>query len=593
MELFIVHRNISNPSTSKIPWDHLEKIDIAKGLYLSYRKDLVEGEDYGNWFFLWYGEFDAKPDLSLLADRLDSDRAAETWGGRGVCIAINKIKAELKIINDSYGSFPIFFSKSPIDSDVIASNSIKAFNQIKIDWTSFYQFLSFGYIIGEFSIFNNVSRLMANSMLAVSGNSNEINIKVNRLENFWLMGGEVTEDKVDSIIDILRFEAGKIDRSLLMMSGGWDSRLLLSAMKDVSPVLYTHGNLASREIAIVRDIANLLRLELIEHDFSCDNFDDSLFQGYLEKNESMMFSHWAEAGRLASTRSLVMTAGTFGEVLGGHYGTLNSLPPKKKYLSLAAHMLGLGGFVDRYLHLEDIEQVYELLKVSNYNVFWMVRDEISERLKTLQLMEDSNDRLNSVLTSYREQGTDNAQAIYERFYTEHRGGQYINLQMKNAAVAGRFRNAFTNRDLIAVVSSIKFEDRAHNKLNKKVVRKICPELLKFPLAATLANAGRPLLVQEISRATRKFIEKNNLGMTLYSKMSVYGGRKFGWNDFEAIVSPELANGMLANFQSDLWDRDAIVGASNSKDSGMKYPLFDMLSKALTLDFSITPQRPIE
>lgn len=583
MELFIVHKNILNPSTSNIAWEQFEKISINDEISLSYRKEFVQAHKQNSWFFLWYGEFGAEPDFNLLADRLESDRAEDTWGGRGVCIAINQQRNEFKIINDSYGSFPVFFSRSFENENVIASSSVSAFDKKETDWTSFYQFLSLGYIVGEYSIFSNVARLMANSMLSIIGPDGNIQTVVHRLKNFWDMGGAVTEAKVDSLIDILRFESGKMNPVMLMMSGGWDSRLLLAAMQKLNPVLYTHGNLASREIAIVRDLAAVLRLELIEHDFSSDHFDECLFQGYLEQNESLMFSHWASAGRLASSRGLVMTAGTFGEVLGGHYGTLNTLPSKKKYLSLSAHMLGVGGTVDRYLNLQDSQQVYEILKISNYDVFWMLKEETSKRLKQLRLIEESNDRLQLVMASYRNQGTDNAQTIYERFYTEHRGGQYINLQLKNAAVGGGFRNAFTNQDLISIVSSIKFEDRAHNKINKKIVRKMCPELLKFPLAATLANAGKPLLVQEFSRAARKVVERRGAARSVYNATCRYPNKEFGWNDFSGVVDERFVERANLFLTSDFWKHAAVERILNNGKSENMYPFFDMLSKAMTLD----------
>lgn len=590
MESFLVHKEIPEPNASAIWWDKYEKIKVGSDLFVSFRCEKMTRCFHGDWIFLWYGEYGCEPDFSDYVGLLDSKEDALLWGGRGVCVAINQKASVLKILNDCYGAFSVFFSKNTERHWLIASDSISLFDDFEIDWTAFYQFLSFGYIIGHYSIFRDVSRLMANSMLRIENHSTSVECESMPLKNFWQIQGGATREKIDSLVDILKYEAGGIERPLLMMSGGWDSRLLLAAIKNFDPLLYTHGNLASREASIVRDISRCLDLDLFEHDFSNDSFDRTLFQDYLDRNESMMFSHWAAAGRLAMERSLVLTAGTFGEVLGGHYGTLNSLPAKKKYLSLFAHMVGGGEVVDRFLNLQEIEQVSEILEISNYNVFWMLREDISDQLRKQRLLEESNDRLHSVLYSYRDQGTDDAQAIYERFYTEHRGGQYINLQLKNSARNGQFRNAFTNRDLVSVVSSINFAARAHNKLNKKIVKKLCPTLLQFPLAATLANAGRPLLVQEVSRAARKVIEKGGRAKDVYNALCRYPDKQFGWNDFSRVVGKEFIGEANRFLTDNCWNQSAVAGVLQKQLSGASYPYFDMLSKAITLNYWIIGER---
>jgi hypothetical protein len=586
MESFLVHKDIPEANASVIGQDYYEKIEVGSGLFVSFRRERMTRRAHGDWTFLWYGEYGCEPEFSDYVGLLENNKDTWLWGGRGICLAINHSTRILKILNDCYGAFSVFFSKNTERNWLIASDSISLFDDFEIDWTAFYQFLSFGYIIGHYSIFRDVSRLMANSMLRIQSHCTSVECESMPLKNFWQIEGGATQDKVDSLVDILKYEAIGIERPLLMMSGGWDSRLLLAATKNVDPLLYTHGNLESREAAIVRDISRCLDLDLFEHDFSNDSFDRVLFQDYLNRNESMMFSHWSVAGRLAMERSLVLTAGTFGEVLGGHYGTLNSLPAKKKYLSLFAHMVGGGEVIDRFLHLQEIDQVSEILEISNYNVFWMLREEISDQLRKQHLLEDSNERLHSVLYSYRDQGTGDAQAIYERFYTEHRGGQYINLQLKNSARNGQFRNAFTNRDLVSVLSSINFADRAHNKLNKRIVKKLCPKLLQFPLAATLANAGRPLLVQEISRAARKVIEKGGRAKGVYNVLCRYPNKQFGWNDFSGVVGQEFIGEASQFLTDDCWNKSAIAGVLKKQQSGAFYPYFDMLSKAITLNYWI-------
>jgi hypothetical protein len=537
----------------------------------------------GEWAFIWYGEANTEPDLKRVEDLLASGHLTELWGFRGVLVAINKVDGCIYVFNDGYGSFPVYLNSSPKAGEPIISDSIRSFHGHSIDWASFYQFLSFGYIFGGHSLFHGISRLEANHGLKLEYGEGIPLISRFPLNNFWNISANTS---IDDLIDILRVEAEGFGDTQIMMSGGWDSRLLLSILQHKKPLLYTHGDLQSREIAIVRDIASSCGLPLIEHGFEPKDFGAELFSGYLEKNESAMFAHWHPAGLHAAQNDLVVTAGTFGEVLGGHYGTLNTLPGKKKYASLFMHMIGAGALLDDIMHLHDQQTILKYLRMSNYRVFWFVESQLAEDLCSKDLIERSNLRLGALFQSYEEQGMEDAQAMFERFYTEHRGGQYINRQLTNAAQRNGFRNVFTNRELLAAGPSIAFSKRAHNKINKAIIKKLNPKLLDFPMAATLANASRPLLVQESSRAARKFIQSYPAFTTLYGKISRYGDRRFGWNDFQEVVNDDFLGNVFPFLSDNLWDHKKIKKFNSSDKSSNKYPIFDMISKGVTLDYLI-------
>lgn len=473
------------------------------------------------------------------------------------------------------------------EGEPLASDSLHAFSGHDVDWVSFYQFLSFGYVYAPHSLFEGIARLSANTGLKIIFYDEEPNVSKFALKNFWnpSVGGRQTN--IDDLIDIFREEAKGFGSTQLMMSGGWDSRLLLAVLAEKEPLLYTHGDLRSREIAIVRDIALTCGLPLVEKDFSKEHLSKDIFEGYLRDVESAMFTHWNEAGVYAEQNQLAMTAGTFGEVLGGHYGTLNTLPGKKKYASLLMHMIGAGSMLDNAFHLHDQGTVLNYLKMSNYSAFWFLNARLMPNLCSKNLVEQSNERLSALFKTYEDQGMTDAQSMFERFYTEHRGGQYINRQLTNAAKINNFRNIFTNRNLLEASSSLPFSSRAHNKINKEIIKKINPKLLNFPMAATLANARRPLLIQEGSRGLRKLIERNSSLGSVYRKLSRYGDRSFGWNDFGEIVDKEWFEKLTPLLSEKLWNRGKLIEALQSNKKSNTYPLFDMISKAITLDYLIT------
>ncbi|ROQ42900.1 hypothetical protein EDB94_3116 [Marinobacter sp. 3-2] len=564
----------------------LGHIEICSDWHLSFETEKVTQLDFGEWIFLWYGEFNTLPNFERVANLLRSGDFSELWGLRGVLIAVSQADRKLYIFNDCYGSFPIFLNDGVQIGEPLASDTQRRFADHDVDWVSFYQFLSFGYIFSPYSLFKGVRRLGANNGVQISFRGEKPEVRTFPLKNFWAPDVASRTATIDEFIDILRDEAKSFESTQLMMSGGWDSRLLLAALGREKLNLYTHGNLASREIAIVRDIAAECHLPLIERNFSQSDFNVCQFELFLDKNESAMFTHWNNAGVVANNHRSIMTAGTFGEVLGGHYGTLNTLPGKRKYLSLLMHMLGVGPMLDRALNLHDRHTVLGYLRASGYKVFWFIQDFLAEELESRNLVDKSNDRLDRLFQSYEEEGMESAQGMFERFYTEHRGGQYINRQLTNSARNHGYRNVFTNRDLVAAASSLPFSQRAHNKINREIIKKLSPELLHFPLAATLADAGRPLLIQEASRAARKLVESKPLCGSIYRKVSRYGNRSFGWNDFRGVVDDGWVRTLSPLLTDEIWNIDKIAEAARPEGASNMYPLFDMISKAITLDYQL-------
>ncbi len=584
MAVFSIHE-ITRTATSEVAGGPVSS-DLLVGLPwdVCFDDTVATFRDLGRWTFIWYGEANTEPDFKRVADLITSGHLSELWGFRGVLIAISQLDGCIYIFNDGYGSFPVYVNSSPRAGEPIVSDSIRCFSGRNVDWASFYQFLSLGYIFGAYSLLDGVSRLEANQGLRLAYGDDKLIISRFPLKNFWNGSGSAN---TDDLIDIFRAEAKEFGETQIMMSGGWDSRLVLSLLEYKKPLLFTHGDLQSREIAIVRDIASTCDLPLKERGFDQTDFGTERFSSYLRKNESAMFTHWHPAGLNAAQSDLLMTAGTFGEVLGGHYGILNTLRGKKKYASLLMHTIGAGSLFDSVFNLHDKDKVINYLKMSNYKVFWFLQRQAVDNLLSKNLVEESNNRLVSLFQNYEEQGMIDAQAMFERFYTEHRGGQYINRQLTNSVHEYRFRNIFTNRDLLQAISSIPFHRRAHNKVNKEIIKKLRPKLLDFPMAATLANARRPLLIQEGSRALRKLVEQSDSIDLMYRKFSRYGDHSFGWNNFDNIVNKDWVESLFPLLSNTIWNHEILLKAVSYDKQSFKYPVFDMISKAITIDYVVS------
>jgi asparagine synthetase B (glutamine-hydrolysing) len=138
---------------------------------------------------------------------------------------------------------------------------------------------------------------------------------------------------------------------------------------------------------------------------------------------------------------------------------------------------------------------------------------------------------------------------------------------------------YADRELLAFVTRIPLSLKIHNSLNRAMLARRAPELLRYPMAATLVPAGMPIAIQELSRIVRKL--KEEMQWQLHARTS---GRvpapRLAWANFEFLRSGDSLRAVLDDLQTDLWDRSAINRSIRSVTagewSGSVHPLSDQL-----------------
>src|SRR5690606_31186720 len=113
-------------------------------------------------------------------------------------------------------------------------------------------------------------------------------------------------------------------RGAVMMSGGWDSRTLLAAVRVsclANTIGYTHGDLDSRELDLAERVTARAGVAWHGEPIDARVFEPAALHSQFQRTESVMFPHWAHSGRvLAQSGNSFVASGVYGEVLGGHYG---------------------------------------------------------------------------------------------------------------------------------------------------------------------------------------------------------------------------------------------------------------------------------
>src|SRR5690606_12762088 len=137
-------------------------------------------------------------------------------------------------------------------------------------------------------------------------------------------------------------------------------------------------------------------------------------------------------------------------------------------------------------------------------------------------------------------------------------------------------NPFTNPEILERVSVIPLTEKIHNDLNRRLLKRIAPELLTLPMAATLLPARYPIFAQEMSRVARKGIE-----MLTAKAARISGGRvassKLSWVDFEFLRSDNSLHELVDSLRLGIWDKPRMHAVLAHGPVNI-HSTFDMLAK---------------
>ena len=244
-----------------------------------------------------------------------------------------------------------------------------------------------------------------------------------------------------------------------------------------------------------------------------------------------------------------VSAGVYGEVLGGHYGPSMVLGGTRKMAAVAAGLLGRS--------------------VGSPNGHHAARDFLFTRraAKPWYLapaawggMADPaasvNADIEAALRRLERRGVATGDELVEAFVTEQRGTQYINAQILSCRAEVDIAMPYTDRELLALSTRIPVKTKIHNTLNRAMLGRHVPALLRFRCAATLVPARAPVVAQELSRLVRRQMDDYRWRLYFATRGRV-GPPRFGWGNFEFLRTGRVLNAIAEDLRAELWDRRAI------------------------------------
>lgn len=541
------------------------------------------------------GEYDIYQTLANSPQELFNSNTSyikPTEKSKGNLCVLDKDRGVISLATDSLGSFPLYYFISK-DAFIFSSRikPIAHFIDAEHDNAGIMEFLFHGNNINNRTYFKGIYRCRAGEILTL--NINDLDLKIENYSKLWAQqpNTETRDDLIDHASLLLKNSFDSDRRTMLMMSAGWDSRTLLAAGvasgKAENFKAYAHGDISCREIEIVNRICEDSGTELFKQALSSEMYSPERLQDNLNLAENVVFPHWHLAGERAKDLNIQqITAGIFGEAFGGHYGPPCILQGSKKMLSVGKYLLDLHRFNSNKSQKGDaIKEAAALLKMPSVNKLWFISDEYWDTYID-EILQQYNQDVDDILLHYQQRGIETIENYIEAYTTEQRGSQYIAAQLLSCRHHTDICLPFADRNYIEFATRLPFETKVHNKLNQSVIKSIAPELLNYPMAATLLSANHSIISQEASRAVRKALDASRWKLHKLSKGRIKEPR-MGWPNFKFLAEDDSIMDVIDSLKQPYWDKNKMKSWINNIEHADYHPLSDMLMKILTVDYCLT------
>lgn len=468
------------------------------------------------------------------------------------------------------GSFPLYYFQMPggVMFSSLLRPLVEAMAALSIagepDMVGVVQWLRRGcYFFGNRTFYSGVKKLLPGQVLRFGTDTGELMVR--ETSDVFAGGYEHRARTLngaadmcwETLIEATGRSLAEHPRNALMMSAGWDSRVLFAAQRAAfgreKVLCYSHGDLASRELDLVRRICAQtgvrFRLESTEGAYDPTDFDATF-----ARVESLVFPHWQRAGRVLSGMGVRdIHAGVYGAIIGGEQGP-DSLEAgyRKIPASLKARVVGtLGNSHRRGLQVDTLRRAFFVHELSRP---WYLLQSAWEAMPPAH--GSINADIESDLQRLVGRGIENQDQLLEAVLVETIQAQYEIDQVLSCRASTDVSIPYGDHRLLRLASRIPWVLKYHRTLMRRMLRRYAPDLLSFPMSATLVPARAPFAAQQMSRLVRRFLEQNRWRLH-HASSGVIPYPRYGWWWFEFLKDGSLMHALVEDLRCDFWDRPAI------------------------------------
>lgn len=507
--------------------------------------------------------------------RIDSSRLTLLTGCRGNVAALDLKSGSCFLAVEPLGAYPLYYSR--VAGGLMFSSLLRPLARalsyvapLELDQIAIIELLQADYMLAGRSHFRGIRRLMPGQTVKYDQDSESL--VLSEASDLWSAseGGagartaELCWERLQQAVHSCFDDSAD---TALMFSAGWDSRTLLAAMR-AHPgldrlVCYVHGDLQSRELAIAGRICRDLEVRFTAEPLVSEVYSAERLEHVFARTESVDVN-WEQASRILKGFGVgCITSGVYGEVLGGHYGSVMLMRGIRQLTGLASELIPRPRRPSPQGSI-DLDRLVGPLTRRNQKRPFHLRPEVWEQDPLIVKKIESDVR--AELQRLVRRGVRDDDALVEAFITEHRGAQYASAQMRSCRANVDVAMPFTDVPLARLASAICHHDKVVNSLNRQMLRKYAPKLCAYPTSATLVPASWPISTQEASRFVRRSYERTR--WQLYSMTNgAVSFPHFGWWQFEFLSDGEVFHSILDSLQADLWDRAAVAQRIDANSAG--------------------------
>ncbi len=515
-------------------------------------------------------------------------RLAREVGQAAICV-FDSQSLQCTIAPGHLGGVPVFYHLDNTGCVATTVSRWAAPQNAQADLAGVVGFLRDAQLTGTRTMTMGVKQLVAGQRLVLHGR--DCTAQVERDSNmWWSRPAQIkSRDLRDREEELWQAMTSTVSEGVsssgnvgILMSGGWDSRTVLGAVADTvraeRAIALCHGDLDSAELAIARNLSAAVGAQFIAREIALSDYH-SLGELYASVGTSI-FPYWRTASEiLAQHGADVSTSGVYGEILGGRLSPKFFLRNGVTRLDEVRSLFALfpAALLEGPLHRPNFTLAHVPLP-------WVLRAELRSEMEMVK--ESLNADTNGLLDHIESYDTSGLNAV-EVFVSLTRRGGYTNGQARTLRSALPTFDVVSPERTLRLINAIPFHSRHNNSLNRRLLQRHQPALLRERVAASLLPARYPIHMQQSARLVRKVAGNVAAAVARRTNRDVPKTLRTGWVNFGFLHRSGLLSQIVESLRSDIWDRDAMRTVVTRSDAqavpGNLHSLADMLLKVYDVD----------
>jgi asparagine synthase (glutamine-hydrolysing) len=524
----------------------------------------------GNCLVLFHGELHGRngsendPEFVLRQYLEKADGCADGLNGIFHFAVIDMRQRKVKLFSDRFGLQPLYYSTS--EAGLVFGAEVKAVIQDpeirrQPDWRSLADFLHYGQILGEKTLFEDVHLLAPGSLLVFDMDTCRAStFAYCPLSELFVQAGahdpSASLEKVVSLLEIAIRRRGVENKDILglSLSGGLDSRGLLAGLGGGARGLYTYtlglAGCADEKLAFKMAKAAGTRHEFIELDQTYIRHFKTMAEEMIRLSDGMYHPH-------ESTEMLALQyfrRAPFKVLLRGHGGEIAKA-------ALAYPVMATPKITSCRSGPEVMGAIFEITNL-------VMRDIEPEKLLqpefTAVMKEAPRESLERSCTEAAKNFTPTDVCIY--YYIQEHIRRQVVASLDIFRTQLEVRLPYIDADFIGKLLRLPVEWRRSGEVHVALVRRCMPALLKIPNSNTGAplDAG-PLRLFVADKFTSLLKKLSVRGFRHYTEFQKWHREGFRDNSRQIIFSPQTEGRGLykMDFLKEVFEQHA----SGQKDYG--------------------------